>query len=458
MRNIRLIALFFLNLIFIETKVIAEKKDFWEKCSGNFFLESNLDLEVIGGGKISSPFSEVCFYKNTDKLDFGISTLHQSKLENLFFDIKYGNLIFSKSISKLHNPLISNSVSPFEILNLNESTIGATLPGINSSAHSKSVFLSSEYRNSKNILQDIKLTGFYIPTDKAGLNSLIKLKNKNTILSFSATNELFSASTSPPATWFSKDLYGMKDFYFHEVLLFDSLNQIFYTGKHLSSLITVELYESPFGKLNTIFKSENKLKQGKFLFQFSGLINRNQIYTLTGSGKKIDDCIQGKCGGQYQFTLKRKIPYFIKIGFNTYYKYDLIPDSNDVELKISCGEQITTPLYRLAIIYNNDWNLKKNASLYWKCNTQIKNFWYLKKITAGIQCDFSYEKKGNTNSTVQNVKIYSNFWENPKITLNINCTFLEKNHTYEKCTFGFSITGKYIFNRIGIQTRIKDDF
>lgn len=455
MKNIKLIALIFLTTTTFNILFAIESGS-----TKDFALGANITLPL------SNSFLEGCLFLKDDfwKQDFSLEKLDSLDLGFSFglkdlksrnsINLKIGRITYGGNLSNLTNPFLSASISPFYSSSCRISNITAALPNLSSSHKPVSYAIFAESDNAQYAFSKINFCGFYIPDERAALNFSAKFNGNKITLRFSNLNNLFYWNGNTNLSWFSKDFYSLKDFYFPSQILFSSNNQINLETKKYSALLSAGLFENPFGSFNAIWKFENKINYNKDTLNFSLLINKNELFTISGNGKKLDDCFQAKSNFQHQFIIKKKLPYFYKIGFAAYYKIPLIPGPLTQEIKTSCGIQITNPQFRFSSNFGYMLYFENSVIRSEEFNLQLKSAFYFEKITPGITCNLSIKKNGNNFSTTEDFKVTTTFFCNPRIYGSINYSLSQKNGKSYKNLWSTTISTKYEFDNGNMQAKI----
>jgi len=388
----------------------------FEKTDAGTFLDSS-----TGGGKINLLFTDFNFASSGEKKNYGFSVKTDNVLKNFPCTIKYGNLSASGSYSKLNNPLISAPSSPFSASSTTANCVTASLPGASSFSKPETLFSQFCFVNKKTPLQTFKINCFYNPqADEAVYSSLIQIKlplNIKIGVSATAGNFLYKENTF--SSWFTTE-----DFYYHQgkhncANLSFSINT-----KKIESAFSSSFYESPFGKYEIIFKSENKLKTKHSVFNLSGLFNQNKL--ITSSQKNISDCFQIKTGLIYNSRCETTFPLFIKTGVTFYGNFNLSDTEHNVRL--SAGIQLTSNLSILTF------TALINARLYTdfylqecfdSASLQLTNSWYFQKVTTTLKTSFSINPTEDFSSITYINKYSADFRFNKLILFanSLNLTF-----------------------------------
>ena len=343
MRNIYLMAFLFLlvlaaggrNLLPAESKTIPFSLDL-----GTKLVTEGLGAkeELTLSQKLSLPFLEFKLAQRPkEKLyNYGM-LLYSDKLTPHFpVSLMAGKLTSSGLISKMNSPELGSTVSAGGT----EGT-GGSPPKINllkasfvqSSVYSKpdSFFAELGYADKKGVLRKAGVAGFYDgQTFTSSVDILLNAGGVKAELCLGGG--LYPYGQKKEDSWFCAGPF------YHEGEHFCGLGQLSFSYKKLSSLLMINIYESPFGKFEYTWRTENSFGFRRFSFNFAGFLNLNKD-VITSSGKTLSPLLQLKGGGQYQFVGGKESPVFIKTAFAAKTDINLTEDLHS--LKTAASFKIT---------------------------------------------------------------------------------------------------------------------
>ncbi|MCR4743243.1 MAG: hypothetical protein K5866_10300 [Treponema sp.] len=405
-----------------------EKVSYDSIYAGGKFTLPFLDLRLFGKSQESLDFeSSLEKWKEFENLNVGIALFTEKLLKDFSTTVKYGNLKASAIVSKLNNPLLSSSISPFASNSCHVSNISASLPTYSSFSNPLSFMLESGFKN-RNKIFDACLFNAWMSQEKSlGSVSIKIVPSKKINLEFAGIWGLLPYEEFTGTSWWSED-----KIYYHKGNHFCSLMQTSLGFPHFNTLFSFYIYESPFGTYDLIYKSENSIKAKLFTFNFSALLNQNK-FILTSSQNKYPALFQLKSGIQNNYKTNTKIPLFIKTGVNSYFKQYLNNCEKENEVKNSAGLQLSslftglTFLLQISGIYTKeDNNLNLNIKNY---SLQLKNNWNLPILSPTFSAKLTFDcKDKEENKTFDLTQKYSlNLQYNGKVKVsNTNSINIEK--------------------------------
>lgn len=340
---------------------------FWilvKLCSPDTSVQA--ETKFYYGTKLKIPVLETRLASNTETTNFGISIFSNKISPAIPVSVKFGNLSTSGIISKMNRPSISGPGSPFSSGITSVNGITASLPGITSYSKPFSSFIQGGYSNKKSAVSNLFVNCWYSPEENfltASAFSKIKLLNNKIILKNAFAAGSFFYSENKTSSWTVEYPYYQKGEHY-----VSSISQSIEFWK-LYFQFQLFYFESPFGKLETTYKSDFKYTGSHFIFSLSGTYNPN-VYVLTSSDKKIYEGYQLKVNIQYKDTIFIKRPLFYKFGLNTFINGS--DTSTEKKLKFSLGNQINYGIATVSIVSNIENNLTEESptSITW----QIENF------------------------------------------------------------------------------------
>lgn len=452
----------FVFVIFISVCHCEESKikpEEWKNFSLDLYWAETTDFsDMTAGAKLSMPFAEIRAYGSEGKWTSGFSLF--SNVFNSVFPVavKIGKISAAGSLSKMNSPYISSGVSPFSCGVSSVSGIDCSLPGISSFSKDNGVFVQSSFVQRKGVVRNLKISAYHdYENDKEFVSSFYgKLQFYRDIRGeISFTAGFFPYSENNLTGWFNDERYYPEGNHFCSNL------QLGFSSKRYSGFLMAGIYESPFGKIQHLYRMENKFRFTPFSLNFC-LFSNFYEGLISSSDKKIESCIQWKWGIQYQYNSRLVVPFMWKIGMNAYGKIDLIEDVN--ELKMGVGIQGISSVTSFSLIGFLNGALDsehiekirlslKNASI------QFKNTLYFRDFTlqSGGNFVFTPDTYWEIIKTEEKIWLNINLYLIPAVTHNNSVTFYQCDGNYEKCSITSGITvkisdGKY--NRLRLTVKI----
>ena len=112
------------------------------------------------------PLGQVKFSLTPENYNLGISAFSDKIAKSYPFCFKFGNLSAGGSLSKMNNPLLSTSTSPFSSGISSVNCITSSLPGYSSFSNPVSFFCQFSNSNKKSPLFQWKTNCFYSPEEE----------------------------------------------------------------------------------------------------------------------------------------------------------------------------------------------------------------------------------------------------------------------------------------------------
>lgn len=423
--------------------LMAAGNSFWQKTSIDFATISSFALKeasepelktFTSGGKVKIPYIEVRYYQNGEKYNYGFATDSENLMKNFSATVKAGTLSFSSSISRLNNPLLSASATPFSTTTADVLFINSALAGSSSFSNPLGFFWQSQYKNSRSFLQNALVNLFYQPENqKFAFSTGIKFNPaKKFEFSTSFTAGYFPYNENSSSSWFFKD-----DFYYRGGQHFCMMLQNAISLHNLKLLLTFSEYESPFGHFAPIFRLDLRYKKRGYTFTGEAFYNpENNL--LSSSEKKINELLQFKSAIQKQFTGGKTFPLFYKFGISFYDSYDISKSQNNS--KISTGFQVSSILMSFTITAASEFSDTLDSLA-----LQIKNSWYLADITPGITINGTISPNQNFSviKSSEKISIYIGFLSNPHFSTTNSLSFNQNNGESSKNSFTSSINLRF---------------
>lgn len=396
-----------------------------------FSKMKSLTADELSGAlqeKILLPFAELRSSQNFEKANWGAAIFTPQKFRNFPFQFKAGNLTPGGGFSKLNNPLLSSTLSPFSIAKTDVSTITAGLPGISSYTKPISYFAELGYINRKKVFSQTKANCFFNPEDKFPAFSAMQSVKlwKNVIITAAGSAGYFTYEENTFNSWFTTS-----DFYYHEGKHFCMMPQLSLSVPHFNTLFSCATYESPFGKLHSTYKTENKITAGRYSLNISLFYNENKGI-ITANETRLKPQVQTKLGLQAKYAVGKKRPVFLKVGLSGYTATNLLQSEKEDKFKLAAGTKVQSPLYCFAFstLANFTISMAENQpqTNFDSTSFLFSNSWYFKKITPGMTAGvtFSPDNKKHSLTTSEKFGLSAAFFKNPKITAATNFTFTQK--------------------------------
>lgn len=363
--------------------------------------------EQLLGTKINLPFAEFRTAGSAfsaEKVNFGLSLSSKKLLPSPPFlpchiTVKTGNLSGGGALTKMGNPALSASTSPFSTGISTPSPLTASLPSYSSFSKPESTFVQLETSRYTKILANLWLTpDAPSPVLSTQLSDSFAANRLTLNLSAVAGRFYYDASSSPSSSWFSNQAYYSAGT--HLCSLFQLAASY---KKTFSATFAAGLYESPFGTLPVNLRTDLNLKNKKFELFTSAFYNPQQDL-ITSSQKKLDSCIQIKSGfitkGIGQFF---SIPLIIKTGFNTFSSINLL--GYEHPLLTNAGIQLSSETATLSFTSSLKLTvpspppaLAPSKPEFESLTFQLKNSWNLKKISPSAGASISFSSKDGKSS------------------------------------------------------------
>ena len=363
--------------------------------------------EQILGTKVNLPFAEFRTSGSAfsaEKVNFGLSLSTKKLLPSPPFlpchiTVKTGNLSGGGALTKLGNPTLSASTSPFSTGISSPTALTASLPSYSSFSKPESALFQFETSGHTKVLANLWLT----PTSPSPVVSTqlsVPITADRLTLSLSAVAGRFNydASSSSTSSWFSNQAYYKAGTHLCSLFQFASSYK-----KTFSATFAAGLYESPFGTLPVNLRTDLNLKTKKLEVFTSAFYNPQQDL-ITSSQKKLDSCIQLKAG----FITKGmghilSIPLIIKTGFNAFSSINLLgyehPLLTNAGLQLSDGTATLSFTSSLKLtIPTPPPALSPSKPEFESLTLQLKNSWNLNLISPSAGASVTFTTKDGENA------------------------------------------------------------
>ena len=435
----------------------SEKLDFEKGTSGDLSLKNNFTDNLLYGGTLFLPFLKLFYIRKDKNQAFSMQASTQNLLQGIYITALAGNLSFSGALSKLNNPVLSTSSSPFSAAQTGIS--GITVSSQSTSALSKpfSYVLQFDFTGKKvcsfkkkvsaNILYTQKSENFFSfsNNDTLAFSSLLKLSNKKkNTFSFSTALGLFPYDENVSSSWFSKGF--LNNYYYHGKHYCQNIQGSFLI-KDFSTSLSASVYESPFGNYFWTFQNENKLSPGNLTINFSQFYSPYPVFT--SSSKIVKISYQAKTSIQYNlFSILNDKIFLTKTALGFYYSQT---DENTI-YKISAGIKNSYEKLTSDISGSYDFSTLK---------IQIKLSINEPKIKSSIYGNFSFKKPEQTDffsETTEKLGINVVLSKPVNLSCAASISLTQKNGEITKRKVSSSISGKLFYKKININYKITSDF
>lgn len=392
------------------------------------------------GGKVVLPSTEFRFYQSNkdESCNFGFYWHTDKFVKQLPWVIKAGNLTPAGLYSKIKNPLLSSSLSPFSSVSSEATGLTANLPSYNTFSRSSSYYIQGGYSNSKTVLQELLISYWNSQNeDIQVLSAKIKISpTKKLSFALSGCSGYFDYGTNHSNSWFTEELF------YHNGTHFCGISQLSVSLPSFSSLFTLGTFQSPFGSFQNLYRLESKYKSNHFIFSFSSAFVPDEI--LTGDDKQEKSLLQLKGSLQYKYITGLKQPVGIKTGIAFLSKTNFQEETTS--LKLASGIQISSSLYSLAVLTLINTNLivpdAGTSQLTLKSGElSLKNSWYFQTFCPSIGMSETLTPSSDYSSltTSTSWEFIYHFTDNPNISDKYKYTIQIKNNLPVKRTLSNSI-------------------
>lgn len=403
------------------------------------FLQADSSFSIANN--LILPIAEFKTAYSDGNYNFGLSAFSNKICKQISFVVKSGNLGTGGALSTMNSPLLSSASSPFDSGSTTINCVSTSLPGITSFSRPVSTFVQLEYNNRNFPLTLMKTNCFYSPEENVVVFSTyekINLLKKKLVLQSSQTIGNFFYEENSQSSWILDEEY-------------------FSAGKHVCSLFqfsasvpkftlafTLGLYETPFGKVNTIYRGNLNLKTNHFIFTFSTLYFPEKL-TLTSSEKKLSELFQLKSGIQYKTAFMSKTPWFLKSGFTFYGKF--FPSEIEHDISTAAGIQLSTLFTSISLTGNASFTMKTNFidNATFEINSlslKLKNSWTFKYINPAFSLGttFTFPEDLSKVSTKTSGTFKLTYNQFPKISTSTSISVTKKENFYTNKTLSSSCT------------------
>ena len=390
-------------------------------------------------GKISVPFMELrgAVDEPLGKQKFNYGLMLTSKPFTPLFPvtIKAGNLSAGGSLSRLNSPELSQSISAFGQETAKPLEMTVSLP--TDSSFSKPLAFSLQFETG-NKQRSISGTTFYDSSTITQTLSFKILPVNQLKLALCFTGGIYQYKTTNTTAWFTQVFYPQGVHLCSNVQLAVSYNK-------LSSVFSINSYETSQGDFQNTFRLENSIQFKNLLLNLNGYLNyENGI--LTSSGKNLSPLFQFQAGAQYKFKIPKK-KLTIITGINAQNNISL--NKNDNTSKTAAGIKLTGPGFSGTLTTNNNLKLiNKNIPKYEITSGNLKggfafSFYDFKtQISTGFY--YSADNKRNWNYS-EKLGLNFEYVGMPDISFNNTLTFSQKKENKVLFTSSLNVKAQFRF-------------
>lgn len=433
---------------------------------------TQLSENTVLGGKIQNQFIQGSFYTKSDKITSGVLLSTHNLLAPFSVELKAGNLSFSGSISKLNNPLLPTSISPFSNAQTTVNLLQASLPGNSSFSKSAAYFLQINMNKKNNNFMNLK-NGYvnfaYIQKDSQNYFSFSKddtfvssarfnfITKQKKSFSISTLGGFFTFEENIPSTWFSP---SQLESYYPNQKYFSQNIQVAAEIKTFSTIISGFFYQNPFGNVNYAVKNENKYTLNNWVFNFSQFYSPTQI--LTSSEKIIAKTYQLKNTIQYSFCFPiDENLFFTKAALGFYFQNE----DDEKKFKTAFGIQNQYKKYSGRMI--TTLSFREKETFFTKKifldsgKIQLNIYLPFEKIKNTVSASISFSPKNEENEESTNSEKIGLSMTIPNLNnlvFSNAVTFSQKNGQNVKKEISSSITEKINWKNVNYSVKISANF
>ena len=367
-----------------------------------FHTEFYGDSQGTLGSKVSVPFGEFRTATNQDDTNFGFSFYTKKLFPPLPITVKTGNLSGGGSLSKLANPTLANSSSPFSTGISPVSALTASLPSFTNFSKAQSSFTQLELPITlKNGIKFQNLINIWLTPDapspvySASLSASLA-ENKLSI-DFSVITGSFYYDEANSSSWISDKAYYKSGSHKCSLLQFSTA----YKNSSVSTTsasFAAGFYESPFGTVPINLRSDLTFQTSKIQIFTSAFYNPQEDL-ITSSQKILPSCLQLKSGLiSKNMIIPFGSPLFIKSGFNIMGTLNFLTSEQPVIT--NAGIQFSDSLKTLSFSASLKLTLPASAPSYKPENPdfesltlQLKNSWNLKHFSPSAAASVTFTEK-----------------------------------------------------------------
>lgn len=384
MKNIRLIAFFFLLLV-STGRVVCQNGTLLKDLSLNY--SAGYDGDLNNSLKFTLPFMEIRGALRNKKVitwppdyNFGVMLDTQAFYKPVTLAVKAGNLVTGGSISLLNSPGFSAAPSLFGLDTvLVVENLSASLPAKDNYSSPVSYFFECNYRGG-DFLKKIDLNCFY-DKQKLALSSSIFLNPiKNFELSLCYSAGLFLLEKTKNDSWYLPFEY-YSDGKHICMNLQTGLRAGIYNG-----IFTAGLYETPFSSYMATWRLENQIRTKHFCAVMDCFFNENQNL-ITSSGKLMNSLLQVRGGGMIKYNSFTGGSGFL-LNINTSEREHSIKNQAGIKYEADVYKGSFTGSIDIILVSSGD-QIRLECS---KGNIQNTNSFYIKDFKLELAPKFYFER------------------------------------------------------------------
>lgn len=366
-------------------------------------LELYGDSQKTLGARLQNDLAEVraAGRPEEEKENFGLLFSTEKLCRQFPVEVKYGNLSFSGSLSKLNSPELSNPTSPFSSSILSAGCLSANLPGYSSFSKAESTFLQVKLHHLKKSPLAITVNLALQPESSTSIFSTIitdKFFSNRLTVSASCTAGQFLYEDKDSSSWILDSPYYASDNFFCSLFQLSATYKNRAGKSSLQTSLMTALYESPFGPYTQVFRGDIKFSFNQTDLYLSAFLNPYENL-LTSSEKILEPCTQLKAGllTKKPFLIKGSHLFFLKSGINVYSKINLTQAEHP--LRLNTGLQFSSDITSLSFSISIDSKMKASSPEELpqtiekdKIAFRLSNSWYLKKLSPGLSLSIEENK------------------------------------------------------------------
>lgn len=321
----------------------SENSDKNQSASSESYLEKIILNSWNSGLKIEMPFfalnSYTEFKKPASNIGFKIFT---GKLKpSLPVTFYAGNIGSSGIVSKVSNPQLSATSSPYSAGKQEASGIRFSLPSSVSFSRPFSYGISTGISRKKGFFRNTTLDFFYTPDQKAQ-GSVFTEISPSPFCNIASTFyfSLFPIEENIFSSWFSAS-----EHYYHSDKIFSFGSAVSFNYRKSCLFVMSNWYEKPEGGFNQIFRLDSSITVNNSNLNLAFFYNPADKIN-TGNDSKINKSLQIRIGGTGKSLLalnKSSEPVFIKTGINVFDSINL--NSYENKLKLLSGVQLSSAFF-----------------------------------------------------------------------------------------------------------------
>lgn len=428
-------------------------------------LYDSLSLSNTFGFRSKMPVGEIRFTLCEDDYNFGLTATNDRLSKNYPFYFKCGNLSAGGLLSKMNNPLISASASPFAGSSSSASGITASLPGYSSFSKPVSLFFQGGFSRKK---FSVKSNCWYSPEEEKLAASFCLLLPPlwGTAFSLSSAAGLFPYPELKSSSWFLEEPYYAAGGHFCSAFQLSAVNSV------LKICITGGANESPFGPYKGWLRTESRLSFSRFSFTASAFYSDSSF--LSASAKVIEPQCQFRINLRYKTVYKgKKFPVFINSGLSIYNGLNLCDEEH--AFKAGIGSQFLFPLTMIQLSAVANMQLKTELPEFFgevpvsgfsfsfnSATLQAKNVWYIGKFSPSLAAAVTTSPSENYNCITNTYRFSAalNYSTSSKVNITSNAAFslTEKNSEISKQKLTLSASAAFLWKKVKCTFRLSFDF